>query len=133
MVNDEENPTWAQAMKSNEEHHWRDAARTEMHNFSRHGVYVKVSEDQLLTIVEPEHQESIRGDRHDLGSREEEGQERRPTQIQGTRRGVRQSTEEQRAQLRCGAFARNNRSRRVRQFDVDAAYLQGQFEGDDGE
>eukprot|EP00965_Chrysotila_dentata_P046728 1551703-Pleurochrysis_carterae.AAC.1 len=34
-------------MKSNEEHHWHDAARTEMHNFSRHGVYVKGSEDQL--------------------------------------------------------------------------------------
>eukprot|EP00965_Chrysotila_dentata_P219870 6191404-Pleurochrysis_carterae.AAC.1 len=44
---DEENPTWAQAMKSDEEHNWRNAARTEMHNFSRHGVYVKVSEDQL--------------------------------------------------------------------------------------
>eukprot|EP00965_Chrysotila_dentata_P042081 1396179-Pleurochrysis_carterae.AAC.1 len=46
-AHDEENPTWAQAMKSDEQHQWRDAARTEMHNFSRHGVYVEVSEDQL--------------------------------------------------------------------------------------
>eukprot|EP00965_Chrysotila_dentata_P003229 104912-Pleurochrysis_carterae.AAC.1 len=37
----------AQAVKSDEAHHWRDAARSEMQNFERHGVYVKVSEDQL--------------------------------------------------------------------------------------
>eukprot|EP00965_Chrysotila_dentata_P013967 463614-Pleurochrysis_carterae.AAC.1 len=34
-------------MKSDELHHRRDAARTEMNNFSRHGVYVEISEDQL--------------------------------------------------------------------------------------
>eukprot|EP00965_Chrysotila_dentata_P173068 5711242-Pleurochrysis_carterae.AAC.1 len=34
-------------MKSNESNQWKDAARTEMQNFERHGVYVEVSEDQL--------------------------------------------------------------------------------------
>eukprot|EP00965_Chrysotila_dentata_P128055 4234338-Pleurochrysis_carterae.AAC.1 len=29
----EENPTWAQAMRSKEGNHWRDAARAEMQNF----------------------------------------------------------------------------------------------------
>eukprot|EP00965_Chrysotila_dentata_P064570 2141299-Pleurochrysis_carterae.AAC.1 len=31
----------AQAIKSDEAHHWRDAARSEMENFERHGVYVE--------------------------------------------------------------------------------------------
>eukprot|EP00965_Chrysotila_dentata_P232422 6198963-Pleurochrysis_carterae.AAC.1 len=34
-------------MRSEEAKHWRDAARAEMQNFERHGVYVEVSEDQL--------------------------------------------------------------------------------------
>eukprot|EP00965_Chrysotila_dentata_P060223 1996745-Pleurochrysis_carterae.AAC.1 len=33
----EDNPTWAQAMKGDNAHQWRDAARTEMQNFERHG------------------------------------------------------------------------------------------------
>eukprot|EP00965_Chrysotila_dentata_P221595 6192456-Pleurochrysis_carterae.AAC.2 len=100
---------------------------------------IRRSQRRPTTIVELEHQESIRGDRHDVSPQEEEGRERRPLHIQGTRRGVRQSTEEQGAQLRYGAFARNIRTRsyrsatfkslcavgcisnlRVRQFDVDA-------------
>eukprot|EP00965_Chrysotila_dentata_P024693 818442-Pleurochrysis_carterae.AAC.1 len=43
----EDNPTWSQAMKGDDAHQWRDAARTEMQNFKRHGVYVEISEDQL--------------------------------------------------------------------------------------
>eukprot|EP00965_Chrysotila_dentata_P095205 3147209-Pleurochrysis_carterae.AAC.1 len=43
----DDNPTGAQAMKSNEANNWRDAARSEMQNFERHGVYIEVSEDQL--------------------------------------------------------------------------------------
>eukprot|EP00965_Chrysotila_dentata_P176850 5840907-Pleurochrysis_carterae.AAC.4 len=46
-VHGNDNPTWAQAMKSDESNQWRDAARTEMQNFERHGVYIEVSEDQL--------------------------------------------------------------------------------------
>eukprot|EP00965_Chrysotila_dentata_P100786 3329511-Pleurochrysis_carterae.AAC.2 len=46
-THDVENATWAQAMKSDEEHHWRNAAQTEMHIFSGSGVYVEISEDQL--------------------------------------------------------------------------------------
>eukprot|EP00965_Chrysotila_dentata_P115353 3812675-Pleurochrysis_carterae.AAC.2 len=34
-------------MKSGEANKWKDAAREEMQNFDRHGVYVEVSEDQL--------------------------------------------------------------------------------------
>eukprot|EP00965_Chrysotila_dentata_P163374 5396248-Pleurochrysis_carterae.AAC.2 len=46
----EDNPAWAQAMRSDEANQWRgDAARAEMQNFERHGVYVEVSEDQLQT------------------------------------------------------------------------------------
>eukprot|EP00965_Chrysotila_dentata_P109499 3618593-Pleurochrysis_carterae.AAC.1 len=48
-VHGDDNPTWAQAMRSDEANQWRDAARAEMHNFERHGVYVEVSEDQLQT------------------------------------------------------------------------------------
>eukprot|EP00965_Chrysotila_dentata_P187146 6171946-Pleurochrysis_carterae.AAC.1 len=33
-------------MRSDEANQWRDAARAEMQNFERHGVYVEVSEDQ---------------------------------------------------------------------------------------
>eukprot|EP00965_Chrysotila_dentata_P111952 3702248-Pleurochrysis_carterae.AAC.1 len=43
----EDNPTWAQAMKGDDAHQWRDTARTEMQNFERHRVYVEISEDQL--------------------------------------------------------------------------------------
>eukprot|EP00965_Chrysotila_dentata_P050032 1657916-Pleurochrysis_carterae.AAC.1 len=32
-----ENPTWAQAIKSEEANNWRDAARADMQNFERHG------------------------------------------------------------------------------------------------
>eukprot|EP00965_Chrysotila_dentata_P116050 3836729-Pleurochrysis_carterae.AAC.1 len=46
-VHGEESPTWTHAMKSEEANHWRDAARAELQNFERHGVYVEVSEDQL--------------------------------------------------------------------------------------
>eukprot|EP00965_Chrysotila_dentata_P095546 3158010-Pleurochrysis_carterae.AAC.1 len=45
----DDNPTWAQAMRGDEANQWRDAARAEMQNFERHGVYVEVSEDQLQT------------------------------------------------------------------------------------
>eukprot|EP00965_Chrysotila_dentata_P155510 5138488-Pleurochrysis_carterae.AAC.1 len=50
-VHGDDNPTfWAQAMRSDEANQWRDAARAEMQNFERHGVYVKtVSDDQLPT------------------------------------------------------------------------------------
>eukprot|EP00965_Chrysotila_dentata_P157201 5193854-Pleurochrysis_carterae.AAC.1 len=48
-VHGDDNPTWAQAMRSDETNQWRDAARAEMQNFERHGVYVEVSEDQLPT------------------------------------------------------------------------------------
>eukprot|EP00965_Chrysotila_dentata_P166941 5512267-Pleurochrysis_carterae.AAC.1 len=34
-------------MKSDEADNRRDAARSEMQNFERHGVYIDVSEDQL--------------------------------------------------------------------------------------
>eukprot|EP00965_Chrysotila_dentata_P028701 953656-Pleurochrysis_carterae.AAC.1 len=34
-------------MRSEEANHRRDAAREEMRNFKRHGVYVEASEDQL--------------------------------------------------------------------------------------
>eukprot|EP00965_Chrysotila_dentata_P048534 1609754-Pleurochrysis_carterae.AAC.1 len=34
-------------MKGDDAHQWQDAARAEMQNFERHGVYVEVSEDQL--------------------------------------------------------------------------------------
>eukprot|EP00965_Chrysotila_dentata_P262746 6214660-Pleurochrysis_carterae.AAC.3 len=34
-------------MKSDESNQWRDAARSEMQNFERHGFYVEVSENQL--------------------------------------------------------------------------------------
>eukprot|EP00965_Chrysotila_dentata_P051332 1702471-Pleurochrysis_carterae.AAC.1 len=43
----DDNPTWAQAMKSDEANNWRDAARSEMQNFERHGACIEVSEDQL--------------------------------------------------------------------------------------
>eukprot|EP00965_Chrysotila_dentata_P092765 3062703-Pleurochrysis_carterae.AAC.1 len=43
----DDNPRWAQAMKSDEANNWRDAARSEMQNFERHGVYIEISEDQL--------------------------------------------------------------------------------------
>eukprot|EP00965_Chrysotila_dentata_P003433 111753-Pleurochrysis_carterae.AAC.3 len=43
----EENSTWAQAMKSKEVNHCRNAARAEVQNFELRGVYVEVSEDQL--------------------------------------------------------------------------------------
>eukprot|EP00965_Chrysotila_dentata_P016375 541852-Pleurochrysis_carterae.AAC.1 len=46
-VHGDDNSTWAKAMKSDEANKWKDAAREEMHNFDRHGVYVEVSEDQL--------------------------------------------------------------------------------------
>eukprot|EP00965_Chrysotila_dentata_P003268 106089-Pleurochrysis_carterae.AAC.1 len=45
----EDSPTWAQAMRSDEANQWRNAARAEMQNFERHGVYIEVSEDQLQT------------------------------------------------------------------------------------
>eukprot|EP00965_Chrysotila_dentata_P013270 438430-Pleurochrysis_carterae.AAC.1 len=34
-------------MKSDDADKWKDAAREEVQNFDRHGVYVEVSEDQL--------------------------------------------------------------------------------------
>eukprot|EP00965_Chrysotila_dentata_P092526 3053502-Pleurochrysis_carterae.AAC.1 len=34
-------------MKSDDANKWKDAAREEMQNFDRHGVYVEVSEDKL--------------------------------------------------------------------------------------
>eukprot|EP00965_Chrysotila_dentata_P222169 6192800-Pleurochrysis_carterae.AAC.3 len=40
-------PTWAKAMKSDEANQWKNAAREEMQNFERHGVYIEISEDQL--------------------------------------------------------------------------------------
>eukprot|EP00965_Chrysotila_dentata_P171543 5661357-Pleurochrysis_carterae.AAC.1 len=48
-VHRDDNPTWAQAMRSDEANQWRDAARAEMQNFELHGVYVEISEDQLQT------------------------------------------------------------------------------------
>eukprot|EP00965_Chrysotila_dentata_P106599 3520988-Pleurochrysis_carterae.AAC.2 len=41
-VHEDDNPTWAQAMRSDEANQWRDAARAEKLNFERHGVYVEV-------------------------------------------------------------------------------------------
>eukprot|EP00965_Chrysotila_dentata_P226347 6195349-Pleurochrysis_carterae.AAC.1 len=35
------------AMKGDEANQWRNAARTEMQNFERHGVYIEISEDRL--------------------------------------------------------------------------------------
>eukprot|EP00965_Chrysotila_dentata_P092532 3053704-Pleurochrysis_carterae.AAC.1 len=46
-ANGDDNHTWAQAMKGDEANQWRDAARAEMQNFERHGVYIEISEDQL--------------------------------------------------------------------------------------
>eukprot|EP00965_Chrysotila_dentata_P247951 6208049-Pleurochrysis_carterae.AAC.5 len=43
----DDNPTWAQAMRSDEANQWRNAARAENQNFEQHGVYMEVSEDQL--------------------------------------------------------------------------------------
>eukprot|EP00965_Chrysotila_dentata_P040770 1351844-Pleurochrysis_carterae.AAC.1 len=46
-VHNNDNPTWAQAMKGDDAHQWQNAARAEMQNFERHGMYIEVSEDQL--------------------------------------------------------------------------------------
>eukprot|EP00965_Chrysotila_dentata_P246952 6207454-Pleurochrysis_carterae.AAC.6 len=128
-------------MKSDEEHHWRDAARTEMHNFSRHGVYVEASEDQLQSWS-PSTKRAFEKKRDEKGGLLKYkaravvcGNQQKSKALNS---GVKHSLEtfalaarSATFKLLCAVGCISNL--RVRQFDVDAAYLQGQFEGDDGE
>eukprot|EP00965_Chrysotila_dentata_P195328 6176925-Pleurochrysis_carterae.AAC.1 len=149
-THDEENPTWVQAMKGDEEHHWRDTSRTAMHNFSRHGVYVEISDDQL-----PSRNPNTKRAFEVIDmmwvlkkKRDEKGgllkykarpvvcgnQQKSKVLNSGTKHSLETFTPAARSatfKLLCAVGCISNL--RVKIFDVDAACLQGQFEGDDGE
>eukprot|EP00965_Chrysotila_dentata_P091976 3036041-Pleurochrysis_carterae.AAC.3 len=149
----DDNPTWAQAVKSDEAHHWRDAdARSEMQNFERHGTYVEVSEDQLPSwnASTKRAYEVIKMMWVLRKKRDEKGEilkhKARAAVVCGNQQQKRKALASS-SEHTLKMFAPADRSAtfrllctvgclanlRVRQFDVDAAYLQGSFEANDGE
>eukprot|EP00965_Chrysotila_dentata_P021957 726698-Pleurochrysis_carterae.AAC.3 len=146
----EDNPTWAQAMRGDEANQWRDAAPAEMQNFEQHGVYVKVSEDKLQTWSSTLRRacevidmmwvlRKKKDEKGDLLKYKAQAvvcgnQQKRKALASGAEHtfetfapAARSATFKLLCALGCSV------NLRVRQFDMEAAYLQGTFEGDDGE
>eukprot|EP00965_Chrysotila_dentata_P258421 6213212-Pleurochrysis_carterae.AAC.4 len=137
-------------MRSDEANQWRDAARTEMQNFERHGVYVEFSEDQLQTWNSTSKRASevivmmwvLRKKKDEKGDllkyKARAGlcgnQQKRKALASGTEHTLETFAPAARSATFNSAFAAGCVANlRVRQFDVEAAYLLGTFEGDDGE
>eukprot|EP00965_Chrysotila_dentata_P003269 106165-Pleurochrysis_carterae.AAC.1 len=128
-------------MRSDEANQWRDAARAEMRNFERHGVYVetwnstsrRASEviDMMLVLRKKKDEKS---DLLKYKARAVGHQQKRKALASDAEHTLETSASAARSatfKLLCAAGCIANL--RVRQFDVEAAYLQGTFEGDDGE
>eukprot|EP00965_Chrysotila_dentata_P223540 6193633-Pleurochrysis_carterae.AAC.1 len=145
------NPTWALAMKGDDEaNRWRDAARAEMQNFERHGVYIEISEDQLPSWNNHSKRAAKLVDmRWGLRKKKNEKADLLKYKAQAVVCGNQQKRKALAVEpehtletfapaarsastfkLLCAAGCTANI--RVRQFDVEAAYIQGKFEGNDG-
>eukprot|EP00965_Chrysotila_dentata_P068581 2266682-Pleurochrysis_carterae.AAC.1 len=141
-------PSWNQAMQSDEKEKWRDAAKVEIDNFDRHGVKTEVSEDSLPTWnVHKGRASEVIDMLWVLKKKFSETGELVKYKARAVVCGNQQTakTHNSSSESVLETFAPAARSttfkllcavcclegRRVRQFDVEAAYLQGEFDGDD--
>eukprot|EP00965_Chrysotila_dentata_P072037 2379743-Pleurochrysis_carterae.AAC.1 len=130
--------------------HWRDAARAEMQNFERHGVYVEVSEDQLPSwnayskrasevidmtwVLRKEKDEKGKLLKYKARKVVCSNQQKPKALAAGTEHTLETFAPAARSatfKLLCAVGCIANL--RLRQSDVEAAHLQGKFEGDKGE
>eukprot|EP00965_Chrysotila_dentata_P208408 6184667-Pleurochrysis_carterae.AAC.2 len=137
-------------MNVDDAHPWQDAARAEMQNFEKHGVYVEVSEDQLPSwsnstrraheVIEMMWVLRIKKD--DNGSLLKYKaravvcgkQQKHIATAFGSEHKLATFAPAARSatfKLMCAVGCLANL--RVRHFDVEAAYLQGTFQGKHGE
>eukprot|EP00965_Chrysotila_dentata_P117045 3868295-Pleurochrysis_carterae.AAC.1 len=141
-------PSWQQAMQSKDKEAWREAAKVEIDNFDRHGVKADVPEDSLPTWNAQKGRASEVIDMlWVLKKKYSETGELIKFKARAVVCGNQQTAKAKRSgddsvletfapaarsatfKLLCAVCCLEGRC--VRQFDVEAAYLQGEFEGDD--
>eukprot|EP00965_Chrysotila_dentata_P181551 5993060-Pleurochrysis_carterae.AAC.1 len=141
-----DDPSWNQAMQSEQRDQWRAAAKVEMDNFERHGVYVEVSEDSLsswnphakrasevidmLWVLKTKYDDEGNVLKHKAravvcGNQQTAKLKNTEFELETFAPAARSTT----FKLLCAVSCLTKR--RNRKFDVEAAYLNGEFEGDD--
>eukprot|EP00965_Chrysotila_dentata_P176785 5838957-Pleurochrysis_carterae.AAC.1 len=135
-------------MKGDDAHQWQDAARAEMQNCERHGEYVEVSKDQLPSWNSSTRQAHevidmmwvLRIKKYEKGDLLKYkavvcgNQQKRKATALGPEHMLETFAPAACSatfKLLCAVGCLAHLS--VRQFDVEAAYLQGTCQGDDGE
>ena len=147
---DTDNPQYRQAMNGNEREFWLDACDNEMDNLSRHGAYIEVPEDSLSTYdVRKGHATEVVNTLWVLKKKYNQLREL----LKGKARCVLDGSDQKRtaaeldltletfspagrhttlkclAACACARPSNGKNVRRTRTADVEAAYLQGELEG----
>eukprot|EP00965_Chrysotila_dentata_P157143 5191913-Pleurochrysis_carterae.AAC.2 len=126
------NPTWAQAMKGDEANQRRDEAQAKMQNFERHGVYIEISEDQLPSWKNHSKRATEVIDMMwVLRKKKGEKGDLLKYKARAASAGINRSARAARICIR--SHSRNLRTSCALRHLQKAAYLQGKFEGYDGE